>query len=181
MTNLSDSDGDSMNVSVVWYKLGSPVLETNYTNNYANATNFVATLDYTDILRGETWKCGVRTYDGELFSNWANSSEIEILNSKPTVELSNPPANNVTLERVIDFSWNGNDVDSDSLIYSLNITCYNSLGGGCSDDNRLIEDLETESYTPLEFNYFSDDNYYYNWTVRASDDSGVTWTNWTTP
>ena len=72
------------------------------------------------------------------------------------------------------FSWEtGSDADSDQLNYTINISC----GAGCSDDNREVNiDGSVNcsggycNYTPSEdLKYFWDDNYYYNWSVRAFD------------
>jgi len=108
------------------------------------------------------------------YSNWVNSSDLEILNTLPTVTLTAPDDNNWTTNRTPTFTWSGNDADGDSMTYQLNLTCYPT----CSVDNRLENESGTSHTIASYLRYLKDDNYYYNWSVRASDDSGVTFGNW---
>lgn len=90
-------------------------------------------------------------------------------NDEPAkVSLSSPADGDHTTDRTPTFSWSEpSDADGDTLNYTINITCF---GGDCSDDNRYVTDLDSTSYSPgKELQYFGDDNYYYNWSVRAGD------------
>ncbi|MCX6818171.1 MAG: DUF2341 domain-containing protein [Candidatus Aenigmarchaeota archaeon] len=119
------------------------------------------------------------TTDGTdyTFNVWVNDTVGNIANEtirtfrendEPAkVMLTSPADQSHTTNRKPTFNWEvPADADSDTLNYTLNITCF----GGCSDDNRMVQDIATNSYTPtLELQYFGDDNYYYNWSVRAGD------------
>jgi len=167
---IFDEDGDTLNVSVMWYKNDTLNLTINYNDDYENSTTFGAILESENTTKGDSWLCSLRFYDGIGYSSWVNSSALMILNSLPTVTLDAPADDNVTTDRTPEFSWNiGSDDDDDALTYDLNLTCY----PGCSVDNRLIEDISELNHTITNYlQYLSDNNYYYNWTVRANDDEG---------
>jgi len=103
-----------------------------------------------------------------------------VLNTPPTISLYAPEDGNITTNRMPTFYWNGSDIDGDTLTYELNLTCYNALGGTCSDDNRFISGIAAQSYTLTEYlEYLKDNNYYYNWTARAYD--GALYSPWAIP
>lgn len=93
------------------------------------------------------------------------------------VTLTSPSDGTHTTNRTPEFTWSEpNDDDGDTLNYTINITCF----GGCPDDSRYVEDLTSTSYTPTyELQYFGDDNFYYNWSVRAGD--GYEFGEWSDP
>jgi hypothetical protein len=113
-------------------------------------------------------------------TDW-NNGTVTVLNTPPDqVTLTTPANGNSTTDRTPMFSWEeGNDDDDDGLEYTINITCgYTGGGSDCSDDNRevtVVGSLNCSgdgfcNYTPSEeFQYFGDDNYYYNWSVRPYD------------
>ena len=74
------------------------------------------------------------------------------------------------------FIWNATDENGDNMTYDINITCHPA----CSQDNRMIWNWSygmnyTNSTHP--FQYLWDDNYYYEWSVRAFDN--LTYSEWT--
>jgi len=177
---LLDTDGDSLNVSVKWYKNGIFDFLKDYNNSYANGTDFNATLEFGNTTKAENWSCSMKLSDRASYSNWVSSENLTILNTPPLAILDSPADNNLTINRTPEFSWTGHDDDNDTLTYDLNLTCYSSLGGGCSDDNRLITSLSSTNYVLTDYlEYLSDNNYYYNWTVRAHD--GEEYGGWATP
>jgi hypothetical protein len=119
------------------------------------------------------------TTDGTdyTFKVWANDSVGSIANETARTfrendepaktSLSSPANQSHTTNRTPTFTWEvPSDADGDKLNYTINITCL----GGCTDDNRMVTDIATNSYTPtIQLKYFGDDNYYYNWSVRAGD------------
>jgi len=174
---ISDNDGDDMNVSVRWYKDSVLNLTISYNNNYANGTEFSAILDSGNASKGEDWNCSVRVYDGVDYSCWGNSSELEILNSLPTVSLVAASDWNSTTNRSLEFSWTGDDTDGDSMTYEINISEHLFAGAKFCNDDRSDNSLGSESYVPSgDLLCLHDNGYYYNWSVRAND--GVGWGSW---
>ncbi|MFH1521786.1 MAG: DUF2341 domain-containing protein, partial [archaeon] len=167
-----DDSGDEMDVSVWWFKNGGLNMTLDYNNSYSNATVFSAILESGNTSAGENWTCGLRLYDGEEYSDWVNSSELEILNTLPTVTLDAPADGSTTTNRTPEFSWNGNDDDGDELTYEINITPY--YGDNPSAlDVRSEDGLDDSNYIPssdLELLY--DNGYHYRWKVRAHDGTG---------
>lgn len=179
---LLDGDlNEIMNVSVRWYKNGELNLTLEYEENYVNETIFSSSLLFGNTSKGEEWMCSLRSYDGKEYSEWYNSSNLSIENTAPNIPtLISPPNGNITTNRTPSFYWNGSDIDGDTLTYELSLTCYNSLGGGCSDDNRLISGISEENKTLSNYlEYLKDNDYYYNWSVRAYD--GVYYSLWASP
>jgi len=90
---LRDPDGSDMNVTVRWYRNGVLNLTFHYNKSYENATSFNAVLKKGNLTSTDSWKCGMRLYDGTAYSSWANSTTITILSS-PNVtkcaKLNNP-------------------------------------------------------------------------------------------
>ncbi|MFH1585758.1 MAG: LamG-like jellyroll fold domain-containing protein [archaeon] len=176
--NITDQDsGDTLDVSVRWYRNEVLNFTIDYDNSYSNGTEFSAILDSGNLTKGENWSCSIRLYDGTDYSNWVNSTNITILNSLPTVTLTSPDDNTVTTDRTPEFNWSSSDSDDDSLTYQINITLIGA--GTCSDTDRDDSGFATANYTPSSIlNCLSDNNDYYNWSVRANDGDG--WGAWTT-
>jgi len=177
---ISDPDGDDLNVSVRWYKNSALNTTIDYNLSYANGTMFFALLGSGNTSKGENWSCGVRAFDGSEYSGWGNSSELEVLNSLPTVTLTGPLDWSASTNRSPEFNWSGSDADNDSLIYEILIeeNQFAVLGPSC---NEYMSDdtLGVEEYIPAaDLGCLYDNGYYYNWSVRATDDSGVTWGGW---
>ena len=176
---ITDSNNDSMNVSVRWYKNDVLNLSLDYNNSYLNATLFSAVLNSTNTSKTENWTCSLRLYDGIAYSNWVNSTALEILNTLPIVSLTSPPNNNITTNRTPEFSWSGSDVDNDTLTYQINISL--NATSLCTDPDRDDTGISNEYYIPSQYlNCLIDNGDSYTWTVRASDDSGSTYGNWAT-
>src|SRR3989344_7790995 len=94
-SSITDPDsGNTLNVSVRWYKNSALNLTVDYNNSYANNTLFNATLDNGNTTKGENWTCSMRLYDGTDYSSWVNSSNITILNTLPTISLTGPAHGN---------------------------------------------------------------------------------------
>ncbi|RLC33720.1 MAG: hypothetical protein DRZ76_03985, partial [Candidatus Nealsonbacteria bacterium] len=82
---ITDTDGDAMNVSVVWYKDGVLNLSLDYNNSYVNGTLFSAILDSGNLSVGDVWKCGLRLHDGTDYSSWVNSSGLTVVSGGTNV------------------------------------------------------------------------------------------------
>ena len=179
---LSDDDGNSMNVTVQWFKGSVLNFSIDYNTSIANGTLFFAALDDANTTKNDIWYCGMRWNDGQASGNPANSSNLTIVNTLPTATASLPANGNVSNDRTPIFSWTSSDDDGDSLSYELNITCYSSSGGGCTgygSDNQFIQTTATTYELTNDLKYLLDNNFYYNWSVRANDSaSGYgTWTS----
>ncbi|MBU3913734.1 MAG: hypothetical protein KKE50_06605, partial [Nanoarchaeota archaeon] len=171
-TTLYDADGNNMNVSVKWYKNQGENLSINYNNSYSNGL-FNAVLGSGNTTKHENWSCSIRVYDGQYYSNWSNSSSLEIRNSLPVVTLLSPESGNITINRTPEFSWSASDADSDDLTYEINIT-----SSSFTDDDRYLADILSLSYVPSsDLKYLSDNGYYYTWRVRATDGDYGDWTD----
>lgn len=165
-SEISDINNDTLNVSVMWYKNNELNFTADYNNTYANGTLFGAELYPGNTTKHENWTCSMKLFDGGLFSNWTNSSQLEILNTAPNITLDTPGEDNITLDRTPALTWNSSDADNDTLKYDVNITCH----PGCSDDDRYITGLEEANYTVINYLiYLADNDFYYNWSVRAND------------
>jgi len=173
---ITDPDeGNTLNVSIRWWKNDTLNLSQEFAGSYANGTLFNAVLDDGNTSKGDVWKCEMRLYDGVEYSNWTNSSTLTILNTLPTVTLSAPPTGNTTTDRTPTFSWSGADDDGDSLTYQLGIELQSS--SLCSDPDRNITGIASGSHTLAdELRCLFDNGDYYLWSVAAND--GVGYGEW---
>jgi uncharacterized delta-60 repeat protein len=170
---ITDEDvGDTLNVTVEWYKDGSLDFSLNFNNDYSNGTVFSTTLDDANTTKGDVWKCGVRVYDGQDYSSWKNSTGLTILNTLPTVSLISPADGASVTDRTPLLEWDGSDDDGDSLTYEVNVSLVPS--SLCTDSDRNPSGLSDENYTVSPYlNCLYDNGDYYIWNVRASDDEGT--------
>ena len=178
-TTLIDPDpGHVMNVTLYWYKNNQSNLTFNYNNNYANASFFYSTLNNLNTTKGDNWSCGIITFDAIETSVLTNSSNLSIINSLPTVNLTNPLNNTMSFNRKPTFNWTSNDSDSDTLTYDINISLV--AASTCSDPDRNIAGITTLNYTVATYlKCLSDNSDYYIWKVRAYD--GQNYSNWSKP
>lgn len=168
-----DTPGASLSANYTWYKDGTSQL--NGSISVTNNTQKIISLDSGNLTKHQNWTCSVIPYDGTYYGSQKNSSAVMIVNSPPTVTADGPLNYANTTDRTPEFNWTGSDADSDTLTYDLNITCYPS----CSNDNRLITGISTANYTPTNYlKYLDDNNFYYNWSVRAYDSEN--YSSWTT-
>ncbi|MEK6872277.1 MAG: hypothetical protein AABX16_05215, partial [Nanoarchaeota archaeon] len=118
-------------------------------------------------------------FDGTDYYGFINSTNnVTILNTLPVVNLLFPAHSNFTTNRTPTFNWSGNDDDSDTLSYEINLTAYYTGGGrrqSCDvyKNNNSIGTVS--NFTPGTGEYLKcliDNGYYFNWTVRAYDGEG---------
>ncbi len=94
----------------------------------------------------------------------------KVNNTPPTsINLSYPKNSTSITNTTPRFNWtNATDPDNDTIYYDLFIRCI----GGCSVDNREIYNLTDTNYTPkAPLEYYSDDNYHYEWWVVPHDNT----------
>ncbi|MBN2330682.1 MAG: right-handed parallel beta-helix repeat-containing protein [Candidatus Aenigmarchaeota archaeon] len=179
-----DEHFTTLYANFTWYQnsSGTVAAETDYDVTevaFANDTTTYTSVNVSESDENHTkdveWTCQVTVYNAAGVYGADNGTET-INNTPPDqVTLTTPADGSNTTDVSPMFSWAaGNDDDGDSLNYTINITCVK----GCSDDNRegvLIDGSVNCSdgycnYTPSQdFGYFGDDNFYYNWSVRAFD------------
>ena len=168
--DIFDINNNTMNASVRWYKGDVLNLTIDYSNNFANGTRVDAVLGFGNTTKGDVWKCSARVFDGTDYSAWVNSSSLTILNTPPTITLTNPENNNITTNRTPSFTWIGNDDDGDSLTYEFNMSLVAS--STCSEPDRYVQDILNSNYTlTSEIKCFIDNGDYYVWSARAYDES----------
>jgi parallel beta-helix repeat protein len=180
-----DNEQTTLYANFTWYQNASGTLipETDYDVNEVAFANDTTASTTTNVSAGDDnhtknveWICQVTVYDGTGLSDAENGSEI-IINTLPSkVTLTSPADGSNTTDRTPTFTWQeASDGDNDALDYILHIN-----GSDFSDDDRWVYvdgagcGGGSCSYTPTQdLQYFwDDDNYYYNWTVRAYDGEG---------
>ncbi|MDP2925076.1 MAG: hypothetical protein Q8N99_01765 [Nanoarchaeota archaeon] len=175
--NLTHPEGKKMNLSVQWYKNNATNLTFVFNNDYANGSLFMANLHNGNTTKNESWICSITAFDGVVNGTISNSSAILILNSIPTVTQLLPDAGSNSTNRTAFFNWSSSDSDNDTLTFDINITCFYSPGGRCQGDDRIHNSLTGDNYAMTAYlKKLRDNNYYYNWTIRAYD--GQNYSNW---
>lgn len=110
------------------------------------------------------------------------NDSVIINNSLPVVELYWPLNDSHTTNRTPLFIWNVTDEDSDDFDFEFNITRIDSGAPGdpCVDprNNNIIIDDNSTNYTLEDMLKCFSNAYYYEWKVRASDDGGNNWGDW---
>ncbi|MCK4997778.1 hypothetical protein KAS08_05745, partial [Candidatus Pacearchaeota archaeon] len=169
---ISDADGDTMNVTVRWYKDGALNSSVSYNNNYVNNSEFSVLLDSDNTMKHENWSCELRVHDSEDSSNWSMSNNLTIINILPTVTLDFPSDDASISDRAPNFNWTSIDIDGDSLTYEINITPYDGDNPSVLDE-RSASGINDLNYTPVtDLKLLYDNGYHYRWKVRANDGDG---------
>jgi hypothetical protein len=158
--------GSSADTCILEWKVGTnpaanETMQKIGTGSFVSCNATKATVDATNYT--------FKVYANDSGGNMANETARTFReNDEPAkVALDYPANQSHNTSRTPMFHWTvPSDADGDTLNYTINITCF----GGCSDDNRIVSDIATNSYTPTtQMKYFGDDNYYYNWSIRAGD------------
>ena len=77
-TIMSDVDGDTLTISIVWYLNGT--IQPEYNNQ--------ATLPSSATIKGNIWTAIVQADDGEATSSQSETLSVSILNSKPLLSIA---------------------------------------------------------------------------------------------
>ncbi len=163
-----DYEQGTLHVNFTWYK--NTVLNNSFNSfvTVANGTATGSTNLVTGLKKYDNWTCSSIVYDNTTYSTWTNSSTIQISNNIPQVELLIPTSGNTTVtNRTPSFQWRLWDADpQDVNIYDLFIACQ----PGCSADNRSHINLTATTFNlTIDLAKLGDNNFFYNWTVRAYD------------
>jgi len=120
----SDADGDSEVTSgvnrtaIYWYK--NRVLQQNLTS---------ATVKSSNLTKGETWRCAVKTFDGYEFSPLVSSdNNVTILNSVPSVSILYPKTSGERATGTVTVNATVTDADGQSDINAVHFYFTNSTG-----------------------------------------------------
>jgi len=106
---ITDTNSDSMNVTVRWYNDNNLELTKHYNNSYPDGTSFYAILESGNLSENDIWKCGMRLYDSSLYSNWGNSNELTILDMTiPQITIISP-TNTTYTTMSVDFNISANE------------------------------------------------------------------------
>src|SRR3989344_2676197 len=115
----TDGQNSSLKYNITWFT--NNLSNINLTNlDYTSNTLKVDILDFRNLTKGQSWKAMITVHDGE-FNTYANTSELLILNSVPSIPLLNYPINdtylsNSTPEFLIN---NSDDIDNNQVYYIL--------------------------------------------------------------
>ncbi len=123
---VSDSDDDDFTVDVRWYKDNISQFDQEFTSQN-NATTFWTLLDNGNLTLGDFWICSVRIYDGADFSNWVNSSYLEIIDiTSPNITIISPNSSmnyttldidfNISISENENVSWCGYNINETTNI-----------------------------------------------------------------
>ena len=166
--NTGYFNGSIDEVKIYNYSLSPEQVWQNYIDSnfsYSNSWTIVS----NETSNGDVWICEVTPNDATEDGTSLNSSSLTLGNTLPIVTLLLPEDNNLTTNRTPTFTWSGYDADGDTMTYEINITTYPTG----SEDNRYVQGLSSETYTPsTDLKYLSDNNYWYTWKVRANDSEG---------
>ncbi len=163
-------------VKIYNHSLSASQIYQNYLDTKDGHSNR-RTIVSDETAKGDDWTCEITPNDARKDGNTLNSSNLTILNSLPTVTLTAPTDWNATTNRSPEFSWTGYDADGDNLTYEFNLTIDQFSGFASCSDDRLITGITNTSYIPTDdLKCLYDNGFYYNWSVRARDNSG--YGNW---
>jgi len=156
---ITDPDSDAMNVTIRWYNNTILWLTDSYDNDYDSGTVFNATLGNLNTTKSETWYCSIQLTDGELTSNWVNSTNLTIKNTPPTqftnIVLNSSSGLNRTAENLTLYFDDGSDNDGDDI---HNITDWRKNGISLAvlnmpfDSNVNTANATIRDYTTFENN-----------------------------
>ncbi|MBI4154099.1 LamG domain-containing protein, partial [Candidatus Woesearchaeota archaeon] len=174
-TTLRYLNASVTDLRVYNFSMNASQVSANYIAGQARR-NLLETVEAWTSKKGENWSACITPNDGLADGPTNCSIGLVVTNTRPSnVTLLLPTNGNYTITtRNVTFNWTAAiDLDNDNITYNLSIQCYSFSGGGCSpSDNKMITGIGTPYYTlEDDLRYLWDNNYYYNWTIIACDDS----------
>jgi hypothetical protein len=139
--DVDDAEQTNLTVTFVWYKNDANIV--NSTQTGSNTASIVDILNHSNFTRGDSIKCSARVYDGELYSNWKNSSALAISSSPTVIEfVSSISAQDPTEASytTVDFSFVAYDADNST---DLNISSANA------DFSKIAETIRSNSCSKI--------------------------------
>ena len=108
--SFNDFDSDNITLNeTLWY------INNTLNSSYTNKTM----IDAANTTKLENWTFSVRVFDGKNWSDFANSSTIRILNSKPSISITTLSIN-ILETQLANISLNASDLDNDPLAFTVN-------------------------------------------------------------
>jgi len=182
-----DDISDSLTGDIKFYN-GTTAAETFAGESFNNGTQSSVSATLGLQAKNETWRCelssvadGVAATHG--YGDGRNSSTVRTVNTPPSaITLFEPVHGNVTVNTAPRFRWSYFDADNDQVNFSLQLICYNGTSGakcpftGDDRNTTITVGAVTQNATtfPESINFYNDDNFYYNWTVNATDGENST-------
>ncbi|MBT4377001.1 LamG domain-containing protein [archaeon] len=140
---ISDVDNSLLDVEVKWIKDDINQFTFDYSSQ-VNGTIFYNILDSGNLTLGDVWKCSVRTYDGNSYSSWVNSSSLTIIDiTNPVVLIDSPLSNEIYNYTTLEVDFNVSLIENENMS-----VCLYSLDG---DSNVTMTEIN-DSY------FFSEPN-----------------------
>ncbi len=201
--NLTDFDGDPMNVTVTWSNQtlgGSEFLQhVKYNESYPNGTMFNATYDSNGTRWGDVYVCNIAVEDAwNSAPGGPASNQMNITNTPPErPTLLTPTNKNTTVfDRTPLFNWtNSTDVDvaegrEQTIVYNvsanygdfgegLNPVFYLPTGNGGLDDyyipsNPIDVDTDVYWFVDVSDGYDANESVVWNFTIESRLDIVLT-------
>lgn len=108
--SFNDFDNDAITANeTLWY------VNNSLATIYANKTF----IDPINTTKFENWTFSVRIFDGTNWSDFANSSKIKILNSKPSIN-TNTTSIILSETQQVNITLSASDIDNDLLNFTIN-------------------------------------------------------------
>ncbi|VVB56618.1 Right handed beta helix region [uncultured archaeon] len=169
--NATDNEQANLTAYWEWYRNGTnqTALAGNMTMLNATATNLTQTVSSSLFNKSDTWMCRAKLWDGTLYSNWTNSSDLQVSNSLPNLQdmsLTNLTQNSLSLCRV-----NVTDGDGQQDLKWVNFTIVNPNGTLVINNVNGTREGNTTFYDSGTFNLSVDG--YWNCTATAVDYSNA--------
>lgn len=164
--NSTDTDGDKVNYTFIWYKNNTVNLTIQYT------FDTLQVLGSGNTSYSELWNCTVIPFDGTVNGTPAMDSVFILANSPPSeVNLSYPLNNSAILNRTPIFNWtDAYDINGDTISYQLLIQRMScEVIEDCVTDKINVTGILDPYYLPT---VALDVDSVYNWSVRANDSQG---------
>lgn len=149
------------------------------------------TLPSTHTEKGESWTVRCRVTDGEVYSDWMESSAVVIQNSVPVLESLMIDQETVFFENEATYSFTATDADSDQLTtnevwtlegniltLSLSVSDDSSNSNSLSDSVQIVNSLPVASYDgPIVVDALNDLAPFIDTYDANGDDVNISW-NW---
>ncbi len=167
-------------VQIFNYSLSANQIKAMYRAGIENHS--VQLMHSDETTKYENWSVAVTPNDGYNDGTTVVSNTLNIRNSLPVVNLTFPNNGNSTRLRNPIFSWNATDADGDAMSYQINITAVAMPSPLSICNDSVLNTSSVMNFTPAaDLACFYDNNYQYNWSVRANDSDGYgswsqTWT-----